>query len=79
MTLSFSNNEFIELPIPSKVAELPNNKMKLRCYYRILCNLLYHSGYAITEDGKLHSNKCFILQEEHKALLEKLLQKMKEV
>ncbi len=79
MALSFSNNEFIELPIPNKVAELPNNKMKLRCYYRTLCNLLYYSGYALTEDGELYSNKCFILQEEHKALLEKLLQKMREV
>ena len=79
MALNLSNDEFIELPIPSKVAELSNNKMKLCCYYRTLCNLLYHSGYAVTEDGELYSNKCFTIQEEHKALLEKLLQKMKEV
>lgn len=79
MSLSFSNDEFLELPIPNKVAELPNDKMKLRCYYRTLCNLLYHSGYALTDDGELYSNKCFVLQEEHKALLEKLLQKMREV
>lgn len=79
MSLNLSNDGFIELPIPNKIAELPNGKMKLRCYYRTLCNLLYRSGYAVTEDGELYSNKCFILQEEHKALLEKLLQKMREV
>lgn len=78
MVLNLANDGFLELPIPNKIAELSYGKMKLRCYYRTLCNLLYHSGYALTEDGKLYSNKCFIIQEERKALLEKLLQKMSE-
>lgn len=77
MSLSFLGKDFLELPIPLQVVEMPNNKMKLHSYYRILCNLLYHSGYAITEDGKLYPNKCYILQEEHKALLENLLQEMR--
>ena len=77
IALSFSNDGFLELPIPTQVAELPNDKMKLRSYYRILCSFLYHSGYALTEDGKLYPNKCYILRDDHKALLEKLLQGMK--
>lgn len=78
IALSFSNDSFLELPIPTQVAEMPNNKMKLRSYYRILCSFLYHSGYALTEDGKLYPNKCYTIRDDHKALLEKLLQEMKE-
>lgn len=78
MALRFQENEFLELPIHKSIINVEYGKVRLRCYYRTLCNLLYHSGYALTEDGKLYSNKCFIIQEEHKALLEKLLQKMSE-
>ena len=78
MAIFLPNEGFLELHYHFQVAEMPDNKMKLHSFYRKLCNLLYHSGYTLTEDGKLYSNQYYILQDDHKVLLEKLLQKMKE-
>lgn len=49
--LDFKDNGFFELQIPAQVALLSDNKMKVESTYRIICNLLYHSGYSIMQNG----------------------------
>lgn len=77
ISLKLSEEGFIEIPIPKRIIEKTNDIMKLRSYYRTLCNLLYHSGHTLTEEGKLHSNKYYTIAEEYKPSLEILLQKVK--
>lgn len=77
MVLRFQENEFFELPIHGSIVNVEYGKVKLRSYYRTLCNLLYHSGHTLTEEGKLHSNKYYTIAEEYKPSLEILLQKVK--